>query len=104
MVIVKGFDGDSAIFPCYIEGQDKIRDVNVHWKDSNDNTMYEIIAGNGTVEKQALKYKNRVQSERGNCSVTLNKLNKTWSAVTRTVSSPFCLPIGYCSSVLHYRH
>lgn len=77
MVIVKGFDGGSAIFPCYIEGQDKTQDVNVHWKDSNDNTMYEIIAGNGTVEKQALKYKNRVQSKRGNCSVTLNKLNKT---------------------------
>lgn len=75
-VTVEGFVGGLAVFPCSIKSLHKTQDVNVHWRDSNGKTVYDITGGSGTVEKQALEYKNRVESERDNCSIKLDKLKK----------------------------
>ncbi|RXN36164.1 CD276 antigen-like protein [Labeo rohita] len=54
VVTVEGFVGGSAVFPCNIEGQNRIQDINVHWRDTKGKTVYDITGGIGTVEKQDL--------------------------------------------------
>uniref|UniRef100_A0A8C1Q5V8 Ig-like domain-containing protein n=1 Tax=Cyprinus carpio TaxID=7962 RepID=A0A8C1Q5V8_CYPCA len=84
-VTVKGFVGESAVFPCSIpdsEIQGKIEKFNVHWRDNEDKLVCDIIASNRTCTDQDPKYKFRVETfpdeyKKGNFSIKLSSLQKT---------------------------
>lgn len=78
---VWGFIGDSVLLSCSIPESELQEDLNVHWRDDEGKNVFDIT-GNKTIEDQALKYKNRVETfhdeqKKGNVSIKLNGLQKT---------------------------
>ncbi|KAK2907135.1 hypothetical protein Q8A67_006120 [Cirrhinus molitorella] len=75
-----GFVGDSVVLPCSSTKHDvKLQDTDVHWKDKHDKTVHSIIKGEGKIEEQDQRYKNRVETFpaeylRRNFSIKLNNL------------------------------
>uniref|UniRef100_A0A8C1D952 Ig-like domain-containing protein n=1 Tax=Cyprinus carpio carpio TaxID=630221 RepID=A0A8C1D952_CYPCA len=82
-VTVEGFIGGSVVLPCSSAERDlKLQDINVLWRDKDSETMYDIIKGKASVERQDPQYKNRAETfpdeyERGNFSIKLINLNYT---------------------------
>uniref|UniRef100_A0A8C1HD13 Immunoglobulin domain-containing protein n=1 Tax=Cyprinus carpio carpio TaxID=630221 RepID=A0A8C1HD13_CYPCA len=71
-VTVEGFIGGYVVLPY----------INVLWRDKDSETMYDIIKGKASVERQDPQYKNRAETfpdeyERGNFSIKLINLNYT---------------------------
>uniref|UniRef100_A0A8C2IW48 Ig-like domain-containing protein n=1 Tax=Cyprinus carpio TaxID=7962 RepID=A0A8C2IW48_CYPCA len=82
-VTVEGFIGGSVVLPCSSAERDlKLQDINVLWRDEGSETVYDIIKGKASVERQDPQYKNRAETfpeeyERGNFSLRLINLNYT---------------------------
>ncbi|XP_026091938.1 CD276 antigen homolog [Carassius auratus] len=82
-VPVEGFIGGSVVLPCSSTKRDlKLQDINVLWRDKGSETVYDIISGKDSVERQNPRYKNRAETfpeeyERGNFSIKLINLNHT---------------------------
>uniref|UniRef100_A0A673G8W9 CD276 antigen homolog n=1 Tax=Sinocyclocheilus rhinocerous TaxID=307959 RepID=A0A673G8W9_9TELE len=82
-VPVEGFIGGSVVLPCSSAEHDlKLQDINVLWRDKGSETVYDIIKGKDSVERQDPRYKNRAETfpeeyERGNFSLKLINLNHT---------------------------
>ncbi|XP_016106885.1 CD276 antigen homolog isoform X2 [Sinocyclocheilus grahami] len=82
-VPIEGFIGGSVVLPCSSAEHDlKLQDINVLWRDKGSETVYDIIKGKDSVERQNPRYKNRAETfpeeyERGNFSLKLINLNHT---------------------------
>ncbi|XP_042567939.1 CD276 antigen homolog [Cyprinus carpio] len=82
-VTVEGFIGGSVVLPCSSDKHDhKLQDINVLWRNKDSETIYNLIKGKGSVERQDPQYKNRAETfpeeyERGNFSIKLINLNHT---------------------------
>ncbi|XP_026091942.1 CD276 antigen homolog isoform X1 [Carassius auratus] len=74
---VEGFIGGSVVLPCSSDEHDvKLQDINVLWRDKGSETVYDIISGKDSVERQNPRYKNRAETfpeeyERRNFSIKL---------------------------------
>uniref|UniRef100_A0A8C1ZPZ3 Immunoglobulin domain-containing protein n=1 Tax=Cyprinus carpio TaxID=7962 RepID=A0A8C1ZPZ3_CYPCA len=95
---VEGFVGGSVLLPCFIhhsELQDRIKDVNVHWRYNNSKIVIDIIGGNRTAEDQAPEYNNRVEMfpdeyKKGNFCLKINNIKKTHAGkYTCIITGPF---------------
>ncbi|XP_059399557.1 CD276 antigen homolog isoform X1 [Carassius carassius] len=82
-VPVEGFIGGSVVLPCSSDERDlKLQDINVLWRDKGSETVYDIISGKDSVERQNPQYKNRAETfpeeyERRNFSIKLINLTRT---------------------------
>ncbi|TRZ03832.1 hypothetical protein DNTS_012482 [Danionella cerebrum] len=82
-VIVEGILGESVILPCLSTDKDhKLQNIEVKWRDSNGERVYNIIKGRESVVSQDLRYRNRVKSFsdeylKGNFSIELTNLTLT---------------------------
>uniref|UniRef100_A0A672TCA1 Ig-like domain-containing protein n=1 Tax=Sinocyclocheilus grahami TaxID=75366 RepID=A0A672TCA1_SINGR len=80
---VEGFIGDSVVLPCSSAEHDlKLQDINVLWRDKDSETIYDLIKGKASVERQDPRYKNRAETfpeeyKRGNFSLKLQNLTHT---------------------------
>ncbi len=76
-VTVVGFIGGSVVLPCSSTEHDlKLQDIDVFWRDKDSETIYDLIKGTDSLEKQDPRYKNRAQTfpdeyKRGNFSIKL---------------------------------
>ncbi len=60
---VKGVIGGSVVLPCSSAEHDhKLQDTNVHWRDKDSKTVYDIVKGKVSVAEQDPRYKNRVET------------------------------------------
>uniref|UniRef100_A0A8C1UWT6 Immunoglobulin domain-containing protein n=1 Tax=Cyprinus carpio TaxID=7962 RepID=A0A8C1UWT6_CYPCA len=82
-VLVEGFICGSFVLPCSSDEHDlKLQDINVLCRDKDSETIYDIINGKDSVQRQDPQYKNRAETfpeeyERGNFSIKLINLNHT---------------------------
>ncbi|KAI2650814.1 hypothetical protein H4Q32_025637 [Labeo rohita] len=95
---VEGFVEGSVDLSCFVndsELQNKIKDVNVHWRFNDSKIVIDIIGGNRTAEDQAPEYKNGVETfpeeyKKGNFSIKINNIKKTHTGkYTCTITGPF---------------
>ncbi|RXN13807.1 CD276 antigen-like protein [Labeo rohita] len=79
-VTVKGFVGESAVFPCSIpenETKYKLEEFKIHWRDDEGKKVCDITGGNTACQDQDPKYKDRVEYKKGTFSITLNSLQNS---------------------------
>ncbi|KAG1939881.1 butyrophilin-like protein [Pimephales promelas] len=79
----EGVTGGSVLLPCSSSDHvQKLKDIDVSWRQNDSEIVYDIIKGEDSVAEQDRRYKNRVETfpleyERGNFSIKLNNLNYT---------------------------
>uniref|UniRef100_A0A671SE73 V-set domain-containing T-cell activation inhibitor 1-like n=1 Tax=Sinocyclocheilus anshuiensis TaxID=1608454 RepID=A0A671SE73_9TELE len=79
-VTVEGEVGGSAVLPCSsIDNHLKKEDITVYWRHNSSQNVYDIIEGEGSVERQDSAYKNRAETfpieyMKGNVSLKLSNL------------------------------
>ncbi|KAK2907131.1 hypothetical protein QQF64_018918 [Cirrhinus molitorella] len=81
-VTIEGFTGSSVVLPCSLNKHFKLQDTDVLWRDKDSRSIYDLIKGKDSVERQDERYKNRAETFpedylRGNFSIKLRNLTDT---------------------------
>ncbi|CAM4654829.1 unnamed protein product [Leuciscus chuanchicus] len=80
---VEAVIGGSVLLPCSSTEHDlKLQDINVFWRHNGSKSVYDIIEGSHSQEKQDTVFKNRIETfpeeyESGNFSIRLTNLTRT---------------------------